>query len=282
MCSFGSQYMLFVCLTFCCLCCWVCWATGPTCGCYHVYECCGAVYECVKARTVSFFLKGHRCLYVWLSYLCFLWMAMTRWLLGCPDIALVCLQFCSVPDTIAFYSVGRHHWASFVASYANSLIPVLWNFDKLASVLDFYWRSFFSPQCYLASDSDEEGLSSLSCSVHRCFCAHLCRRYEYLVDHCRPGYMSPHLNIQVLELPLTPWTEHQVTFIASETCFFLTLCMEISLNLNCCLCCMVWVWIDMFLSSCFLGAVDMQDWQLHTIGFRPLRDGATWWKSFID
>ena len=43
------------------------------------------------------------------SDIVFLGMIMTRWLLGCLDIALVCLQFCSVPDTLAFYSVGRHH-----------------------------------------------------------------------------------------------------------------------------------------------------------------------------
>ena len=77
----------------------------------------------------------------------FFLMVMTRWLLGCLDIALVYLLFCSVPDTIAFYSVGRHHWASYVASYAHSLIPVLWNFKKIAPILEFYWRSCLSPQC---------------------------------------------------------------------------------------------------------------------------------------
>ena len=132
---------------------------------------------------------------------------MTRWLLGGPDIALVCLQFCSVPDTIAFYSVGRHHWASYVASYAHSLIPLLLNFDKIATVLELDWRSSFSPQCYLVSESDEEDTSTLFGSVHLCFCAHLYRRYEYLVVHCQPGYMSCHLNCQLLGLPLKSWTE---------------------------------------------------------------------------
>ena len=67
--------------------------------------------------------------------LVFLLMVMTRWLLGCPEIALVCLLFWSVPDTIAFYSVGHHHWASNVVSWAHVLIPLLWKLDNVASIL---------------------------------------------------------------------------------------------------------------------------------------------------
>ena len=81
---------------------------------------------------------------------------MSRWLLGCPDIALVCLQFCSVPDTIAFYSIGRHHWSSFVVFHAHSLIPVLWNFDQIATILEFDWRSFLGPDGD-EEDGDEDG-----------------------------------------------------------------------------------------------------------------------------
>ena len=94
------------------------------------------VYGCVRVRTEFFVLQGHRFLCVCGSHICvFVWMVMTRWLLGCPDIALVCLQFGFVPDTIVFYSVGHHHWSSYVASYAHSLIPVPWNFDKIATIL---------------------------------------------------------------------------------------------------------------------------------------------------
>ena len=96
-----------------------------------------AVWGCVRVRAqivVCYKVIG--------SFVCcshiyvFVWMVMSRWLLGCPDIALVCLLFCSVPDTIAFYSIGRHHWASYVASYAHCLIPVLWNFDKIETILE--------------------------------------------------------------------------------------------------------------------------------------------------
>ena len=140
---------------------------------------------------------------------------MSRWLLGCPDIALVCLQFCSAPDTIAFYSMGRHHWSSYVASHAQSLIPVLWKCNQIATILEFYWRSLMGPDGD-EEDGDEDGPSSLSCSAHRCLCAYLYRRYEYLVVHCQPGYMSRHLNFQLLELPLKSWSENQVTFTTSE------------------------------------------------------------------
>ena len=121
-----------------CLCVWVCWARGATCGCYQVYAFVGVVCGYVSARTPLFFLLGYRFLFCVALMFVFLGMIMTRWLLGCPDIALVRLQFCSVPDTIAFYSVGRHHWASHVASYAHTLIPVLWK--HLGSVLAFiFW-----------------------------------------------------------------------------------------------------------------------------------------------
>ena len=202
---------------------------------------------------------------------CLLLMVMTRWLLGCPEIALVCLQFCSVPDTIAFYSVGHHHWASYVASCAHALIPLLWNFDKITLILEDYLCAVCSPQCHLVSECAE--------SLHRWVCAHLYRRYAYLVDHCQPGYMSPHLNLQLLELPLTSWTEHQVTIIASENCL-LRLCMKICSNLDVCLRCMAWGWIGMFLGSCLLGAVYMQRWQLVISCFRHLMDGASWQESF--
>ena len=85
---------------------------------------------------------------------------MSRWLLGCPDIALVCLQFCFVSDTIAFYSIGRHHWSLYVSSRAHYLIPVLWIFDQIATILEIYWRSIMGPDGD-EEDGDEDDPSSL-------------------------------------------------------------------------------------------------------------------------
>ena len=76
----------------------------------------------------------------------------------------------------------------------------------------------------MSPDGDEEdGDEAVSCSVHRRLCAHLYRRYEYLVGRCQPGYMSLHLNVQVLELPLKAWTDNQVTFTTAESGFFYSL-----------------------------------------------------------
>ena len=86
--------------------------------------CCLWMFE--GSTWVSFFCKDIGSFVCGSHILICLWMVMSRWLLGCLDIALVCLQFCFVPDTIAFHSIGRHHWASYVASYAHSLMPVLW------------------------------------------------------------------------------------------------------------------------------------------------------------
>ena len=147
---------------------------------------------------------------------------------GCHTVAAWLPRYCS--SLFAFLFCSRHYcllfgWSpplgficGFLCPFPHSIAVDL--FDTVATILELYWRSSFSPQCYLVSESDEEGFSSLSCSVHRCFCAHLYRRYDYLVDHCQSGYMSRHLNCQLLELPLTSWTEHRVTFMASENCFF--------------------------------------------------------------
>ena len=63
-------------------------------------------------------------------------MVMSRWLIGCTVFALGCQYFLfSVPDVIAFYLVGHHHWASYVVSCAHVLIPLLWKLDKFASIL---------------------------------------------------------------------------------------------------------------------------------------------------
>ena len=76
----------------------------------------------------------------------------------------------------------------------------------------------------MGPDGDEEdGDEDVSCSVHRRLCAHLYRRYEYLVGRCQPGYMSRHLNVQILELPLKAWTEHQVAFTTGDGSFFYSL-----------------------------------------------------------
>ena len=40
---------------------------------------------------------------------------------------------------------------------------------------------------------------------------------EYLVGRCQPGYMSRHLNVHLLELPLKSWTENQVTSTTAES-----------------------------------------------------------------
>ena len=62
-------------------------------------------------------------------------MAMSRWLLGRPDIALVFLQFARVSETISFYSISRYHWSLYLSSHVQSLISLLWNFDQIASIL---------------------------------------------------------------------------------------------------------------------------------------------------
>ena len=77
---------------------------------------------------------GPFCLRLSFVCVCYL-MVMSRWLIGCPEFALGCLHFCSVPDVIAFYFVGPHHWASFVVSCAYVLIPLLWKLDTFASIL---------------------------------------------------------------------------------------------------------------------------------------------------
>ena len=140
---------------------------------------------------------------------------MSRWLLGSPDTALVFLQFCYVPETISFYSISRYHRSLYLSSHVHSLIPLMWNFDQIATILKVYWHSWMGP------DGDEaDGDEDVSCSVHRCLCAHLYRRYEYFVGRCQPGYMSRHLNVQMLELLLKTWTEHQVAFTRGESGFF--------------------------------------------------------------
>ena len=140
---------------------------------------------------------------------------MSRWLLGSPDTALVFLQFGYVPETILFYSISHYHWSLYLSSHVHSLIPLLWNFDQIASILEVYWHSLTGP------DGDEaDGDEDVSCSVHRRLCARLYRRYEYLVGRCQPEYMSCHLNLQMLESPLKTWTEHEVASTIGESGFF--------------------------------------------------------------
>ena len=44
---------------------------------------------------------------------------------------------------------------------------------------------------------------------------------------------------------------------------------------------MAWGWIGMFLSSCFLGVLDMQRWQLLFRCFLHLTDGVSWQGIFV-
>ena len=115
---------------------------------------------------------------------------------------------------LRFYSISRYHRSLHLSSHVHYLIPLLWNVDQIATILEVDWRSL------MGHDGDEEdGDEDVSCSVHRRLCAHVYRRYEYL-GRCQPGYMSRHFNLQMLELPLKTWTEHQVAFTTGESGFF--------------------------------------------------------------
>ena len=61
--------------------------------------------------------------------------------LACNDVALAFFQFCSVPDIYAFYSVCLELRCSCFASHAHTIIPVLWNIDKIGSIVERYWQS---------------------------------------------------------------------------------------------------------------------------------------------
>ena len=143
---------------------------------------------------------------------------MSRWLLGSPDTALVFLLFCYVPETISFYSIRRYHRSLHLSSHVHSPIPLMWNFDQIATILKVDWHSIMGP------DGDEaDGDEDVSCSVHRRLCAHLYKRYEYVVGRCQPGYMSRHFNVQMLELPLKTWTDIR-RLSQQERAAFLIIC----------------------------------------------------------
>ena len=42
---------------------------------------------------------------------------------------------------MALFSVGLQHRCSCFASHARTIIPVLWNIDKIRSIVERYWQS---------------------------------------------------------------------------------------------------------------------------------------------
>ena len=52
-------------------------------------------------------------------------------LLPCDEVFLSLFQFCSVPDTIALYSVGLQLRCLCFASRVRTIIPVFWTIDKI-------------------------------------------------------------------------------------------------------------------------------------------------------
>ena len=96
--------------------------------------------------------------------------------LVCDEAFLSFFQICLVPDTIASYSVGIQHRCSCVVSHARNIIPVLWNIDKIGSIVQrllqskvVHSRSLDKVSSYDVNSELTQGIQEL----HALVCAYL-------------------------------------------------------------------------------------------------------------